>query len=882
MLLVGINAVFGCLVAGVLCLAVGTASAAVDVRVFPVDINRQPLDTALRELSRQTGLQIGRFSDSPHGAVQVGPLSGRYTADQALRLLLGNVGWGYQALNDRAFIVLSPDDEKARVAAGHAGRSGCVLGSCGATAIGSTETCSRQISGEGRMTSDNCTTRWSYLAASILSASATLATSQASAQGAPGSAAQATEPSLEEVIVTAERRAQDLQKTAVSVSVRSGKDLQEKGKFTLAQILEDIPGVSGGAYAGASGAGTDTGSTGVVIRGIGANNPLAGSITSAVPATASYVDGVYGGIGGDYDIDRVEVLRGPQGTLYGRSATAGVVASHTTDPTLGQYTGDVAVEGGNHSLRHYTGAINIPVGETFALRASGMRFTRDGYDAPKGGATAETAGRLKLLYQPTANFTALIGAAIQNNDTHTGELSGTLPVNPRQPNTVVYAAGPLGSGTDKFRQYWGQFDWNLGPATLTYMPAYRSWTQSALAYNANLQLQIATPYDHFTTQELRLASNNNARVKWQVGALYYNNGIRNSIINTNLTLNNFSVTGTQKTTIDVGLFGEATFSLSDTLRLTTGIRHDRTDMKINVTRTTSAGATTALPAGQNTPGFDNTTYKVRLEKDLSPNNLVYASVASGFLPGDVTFVTVNTLPPVITTTLRPSLFNSETLRSYELGTKNRFFDRKLLVNADVFYYSYGGFQLGGVNVAPDVYTTLTAPARVKGAELEVMYQPTLADRIGFNYQYVDGKFVNRPASFIANVAQERIPNIAPLAGSLSYMHEFKLPGDHALTFNLDLLYRSGRDLNPITSAVLANGYAPYLQVEHQYTGNIGATWTFGPQRTLTAYVRNAGNKRYKTNANVILPGPPPAPQIVQAFASESDPRTVGVVLNVGF
>jgi iron complex outermembrane receptor protein len=262
--------------------------------------------------------------------------------------------------------------------------------------------------------------------------------------------------------------------------------------------------------------------------------------------------------------------------------------------------------------------------------------------------------------------------------------------------------------------------------------------------------------------------------------------------------------------------------------------------------------------------------------------MVYASVSTGFLPGDVTFVTVTTLPPVITTTLRPSLYSSETLTSYEIGAKNRFFDRKLLVNGDVFYYRYGGFQLGGVNIAPDVYATLTAPARVKGAELEVSFQPTNKDRIEFNYQYVDGKFVDRPASFIANVTQERIPSMAPVAWSLGYLHEFTLPRNQALSFSFDLLYRSGQDLNSITSALLAGGYTPFLRVDSQYFGNFNATWTFGPQRTLTAFVRNVSDNRYKTSANVILPGPPPAPQTVDTFTSQSDPRTIGVVLHVGF
>ena len=129
---------------------------------------------------------------------------------------------------------------------------------------------------------------------------------------------------LEEVIVTAERRSEDLQKTATSVSVRNADEMNKQGRLTLGDFLEDIPGVSGvpnlinptDPYAGIS------------IRGVIPDN-YSGPV---IPSTAVYTDGVYQGLGGDYDLDHIEVLRGPQGTLYGRSATGGVIAGYSRDP----------------------------------------------------------------------------------------------------------------------------------------------------------------------------------------------------------------------------------------------------------------------------------------------------------------------------------------------------------------------------------------------------------------------------------------------------------------------------------------------------------------------------------------------------------------------
>jgi outer membrane receptor protein involved in Fe transport len=153
------------------------------------------------------------------------------------------------------------------------------------------------------------------------------------------------EDKLDEIIVTAERRSSDAQRAATSVAVRSGDDLKAQGRYSLQQILEDVPGVVySNLNAASNSAGSDTQGTAVIIRGAVPNTAATGSTLSVVPTTAVYTDEVYEGIGGDYDIDRVEILRGPQGTLYGRSATGGVIATHTHNPVLGEWGADFTAE----------------------------------------------------------------------------------------------------------------------------------------------------------------------------------------------------------------------------------------------------------------------------------------------------------------------------------------------------------------------------------------------------------------------------------------------------------------------------------------------------------------------------------------------------------
>ncbi|EIZ79390.1 Outer membrane salicin receptor, partial [Novosphingobium sp. Rr 2-17] len=158
----------------------------------------------------------------------------------------------------------------------------------------------------------------------------------------------------------------------------------------MQDILYDVPGITApNSSVAPSLGGSDSQGGGIIIRGVasnpgggGAGTPLSGSSTTAV-----YTDGVYEGIGGDYDLQRLEVLRGPQGTLYGRSATSGVVAIYTTDPMFETVTGDASAQLGNYGQRRFTGALNVPLSDNFAIRAAIARDGADrGYRNEKGDA----------------------------------------------------------------------------------------------------------------------------------------------------------------------------------------------------------------------------------------------------------------------------------------------------------------------------------------------------------------------------------------------------------------------------------------------------------------------------------------------------------------
>jgi iron complex outermembrane receptor protein len=737
-------------------------------------------------------------------------------------------------------------------------------------------------------------------------ASAGDATAQASAQPSKESSPLKDTGELQQVVVTAERRTSDVQKTAASVSVRSGDDLLREGKTSVRQILEDIPAVVVTENVGTFVGGSDTAGNNVTIRGIKSNNSSAGSPLPAVPTTALYTDGVYEGIGGSFDVDRVEVLRGPQGTLYGRSATSGVVSTYTRNPDFDGFSIDGTAELGSYSLQHYTGAMNVQLSDKFALRVAGDHFSRDGYYSADGGALERNSGRLKMLYKPNAALSVLFGAALEENHTHTGGATGTLT----GPDTFVYTPAPVRAGTNTFKQYWANIDWDLGPATLTYLPALRRWDQNAVIYQngpggGGLNQVLKTPFDQFMTHELRLASKDTGAVKWLLGSFYYDNRLHsiNDIrwLSSNGLLNK---SDTHKETSNIGAFGEMTYSFLDTWHLTGGLRHDYTHVKTTQDYTNNLnyacntpiadGSASCLPAPPEAPNagspendatlsltgdagarkFYNTTYKLRLEHELTSANLLYSMVSTGFIPGDVQVSSGAGGAPAA------SEYGAEKLTAYEFGSKNRFLHNQLQLNGDVFYYDYGGFR---TNIRPDPTNPasqilVTVPAQVLGAELEMLYRFTLRDQLSLSYSYTHAVFSNAPTNFTQYVAEKHaVPGAIPHTFNAGYRHTFTLPGDSTIDFHADARFESAYNLDNV-SAQLGQAGLAYVRVADQWTGNLSSSWqSSNGIFSVTAYVRNVTDNRYKTFGQLQLLQP-----IVVASGTQNDPRTFGVVLSARY
>jgi len=718
------------------------------------------------------------------------------------------------------------------------------------------------------------------LATTILGLSAVASPDARAQTGTPPNASTATNSgSLQEVVVTAERRKSTVQKTAASISVRSGDEMNKQGRYSLADYLQDIPGVSGtpatnnpyDPYAN------------VVIRGVVPSNGASGTNP---PTTAVYVDGIYQGLGNNYDVDRVEVLRGPQGTLYGRSATGGVIAAYTKDPVLGKFGVDLTASYGSYDFRNLQLAVNLPITPELALRASGLESDQLGYLNLHDGSQEQTDGRLKLLYKPNADLSVLIGVATQEDHRHNGGpvYAETAPgvLTPSSPS-------PVSAIEDHGHQFWGNANWDFGPATLTYLPSFRRmYYQPAGSYFAIPGIgtiaynPMQTLMDQTITQELRVASNGTAPLSWIGGVFYYNNIYKNSSYlqwfhSGAIAFDN----NLRRRTQDVGVFGQGTYAFDSATRLTGGVRYDLTPVTTtaldenNETRGALGSPTQGLPedfsilgvdAAQGSSNFSNVTYNVRLERDLTPANMVYALASSGFLPGDVQVASHND------GSLYSRRFSEETLHAFEAGSKNRFLDNRLQINGSVYYYLYQGYQADAQpepTVPGAAHITVTAPATMYGIDLEAIYRLTPDDTLHVTFGAINAQFTANPVTydsydglvgaFHTFIYQKFITGIAPETVTAAYDHTFNFEDGSSVDAHADMQYFAGYYSAPLNllsiPATIGTSFAANLAatwIPAQTLGNLALTWTSANGKySIGGYIRNVGNDVYIANQTLV-------------------------------
>lgn len=585
---------------------------------------------------------------------------------------------------------------------------------------------------------------------------------------------QAEDEGLSVIMVSAQRREESLQDAAVAVTALSGAELLNRGITDTADLSKVVPALQVQPTGGAG--------FSLYLRGVGT---LSGN-SFAENAVAFNFNDVYIGrptatSGTFYDLERVEVVKGPQGTLYGRNATGGAVNVIPRRPNFRGAGGEFTLQYGNYDHWLATGAVNVPLGDKVALRAAFQLVDRDGYLSDGTSDDEGQAGRLSLLFEP-ANDLSIVLVGDYYNQGGRGPGSVVVPSStgryvapplddrvggsdPRaQAVQAAVAAGlsapPFCGGFGGFvrsgcvlvprgdasvdGEYWGlsaNVEADLGPVTLTAIPAYRSSKTDFVNYLPGFLLDVTDNAEQWSL-ETRLASNTDGPFEYVVGAFYFKED-QNAV--------NFFAQGRLATTLftphleteSFAVFGQGSFSVTDALRLVAGARWT-TETKKQQTSLGNGNPFTPDPFNPplqasfaNDLKFEEITWKAGVEWDAGPASLVYANVATGFKAGGF-FVAA---PP-------DNTFEPEKLTAYTLGSKNRFLDNRLQVNVEAFYWDYSDQQITFVGAArtatgsfASAGTTINAgQAEMYGVELEALFAITPNDLLSFNGQWLESEY----------------------------------------------------------------------------------------------------------------------------------------------
>jgi iron complex outermembrane recepter protein len=717
------------------------------------------------------------------------------------------------------------------------------------------------------------------LAVACLAASTSWAQSAGSADttaNSPGTTADSKQ--LQTVVVTSERRSTNLQKTAVSIVAVSGEEQRAKGQTTLESTLSDTPAVTVMA--------TPQGGQ-VFVRGVGSQ----GDSNWVDPAVSLNLDGIYSGraervFSSMYDVQRVEVLRGPQGTLYGRNSTGGAVNVLTNGPGR-KFEAGVNAQMGNYNLAHVDGYINTPLNDVLALRVAAMREKRDGYFSNGGRASDLSAGRLKLLLKPNADFSLL--ATVDSFDSKgagatsvpRGFSGGPTFFNWKTDYSDPWTVDPLHPADvqrTRFTTTSLQADWNLGFGTLTVLPAYvtsKRYTETDLVAGiavpgSTLPLPASTWEETQKTLEVRLASPAKAATQWVVGAYLFDANNEQTGTPPSYPTPTWESYGTTVPATSQALFGQLTTPLTARLRLTAGLRYTRDDKTYNYgVRNTAVWTGSAYDTGAMSVSnkYNATTGKLGLEFDLSPQSMVYATVATGYKAGGFGIA------------VPPQAYEPEHLTAFELGSKNRFFDNQLQVNTELYSYNYKNYQVmyqdaaapspipGDTAVAFMQYVVNAGAGKNNGFEVETRWRALPDTELRAAVTYTDAHYGKFSQASIQNMNGARVVGTPRWTVTLGAEQSWELGGG-LLTAGLNTRFSDGYivSLNSSMSGGNLNGeqgtfHKTDLRLSY---APVNERWSVG------LWLRNLENSAQSTQAL------PFGRMLI------SDPRTFGANLSYKF
>jgi iron complex outermembrane receptor protein len=811
--------------------------------LLTVGIPPQPVAAALSEFAHQTGLQLLYVSQVAQARASKGAHAGLSAAD-ALTELLEGTGLSFQFVNARTVRIFETP----------------------------------------------------AVAPTAQSTGTHAPTKRVARRAPPGSGL------LDEVIITGsrderQRSATDyVQNVPASVSIVSGESLVAEKSENLLDYAAVIPGFNvldygydGRRYVQLRGIASLTQASSVAFylddAPMGANGSYAGACCSVLELTP-------------YDLERLEVLRGPQGTLYGQESMTGLIRYVLKAPSLAGFEGRVGADlstvyGASKPGNSVRAMANVPVMEdVLGVRVSGYETYTPGYidnlysEAKDINAVRQYGGRIATLWRPSESFSLKVSVFWNRINADTANVV-TFAGSERVPNTgegyVLKPIGPLGDlkvSGPVLAPYSVNTDYYS--ATASWHPnsiAVVSTTSWSRTQNRNYpQLSGDTIPAGLTTyeddwdlekfsEELRLVSARGTRLEWGLGGFYTHestNEVRSSInYNPNLRPTLLYYVSLPASYTDRAIFGDLTWRVTGHLDLTGGLRYDRDSQAWSATTGGLLGD--GYPPSLNGPAENSegiTSWMASARYHFTPEVMLYARAASGFQAG---------IPPMA---------KAETLINYEVGLKSEFLDHKALFDLTMFYIDWNNVQIPSGD-APLGITTNSGHGRSEGMELTSAISPFSGLRLGYIAAYTEAGLTRvdpaAPAPFPQFLlAGYQTPNVPKWSLSVTADYDWQPTGRwHA---HLGGVFRwIDQEWGNVLAVASVEGASAAFLPSYSVL-DLNASIAKGPL-TLRAFARNVTDRRAWLNAS-FNSGPPTAPE--QSSATIIQPRTMGVGFDYAF
>lgn len=683
------------------------------------------------------------------------------------------------------------------------------------------------------------------------------------------------------IVVTAQKRESSIQKVPLSITAVSAATIERSGINTLDSVRLLSPGMNMSAVG--SGFVSYT-----YIRGAGTNVIDAGSD----PSVAYFMDEVYlaGTAGLQFDlldVERVEVLKGPQGTLFGRNAAGGAISIISKRPSR-TFDAWAAIEGGNYGQVAARAGITGPIGDSLSYRLSGAHRQRDAFTVnPAGrdpGGVDTYSGRGQLMYE-RGNLTALLSGDYFTSD---NGMTNQFPTTALTSSLISPTAAAQPVDQSFYRRYYnvegfekqtaysvtGRIELDLGPAKLTSISAYRNNHFERLQDQEGTILDVyslgSNARDKTFSQELRL-SGETSSVQWIAG-LYYYNGLTDRIDTLDsgpdyavaAARNSIGTYHQRIRTKSYAAFGQLTYEIANGLSATVGARYSKDEKQSN--QDTDPLGPVGRFTVQLNPSWSSLDPAVIVQYEPTSDIMFYGSFRQGFKSGGFQALPANL-------TLASSVYAPEDVKSFEAGFKSQWLDRHLRLNAAFFSTSIGNQQI--LRVPSAGLTIIDNAGRTRTRGVDVSLQGRIGDFLNIDWSSTFQR--SRFRQYLTNCAGTPPVCAVNLAGNrqlrspdfqTSVVADLKLPlGNSTGRVNVraEYFYQS-KIYFDASNMQLPGAFQPGYGL---LNGRLGYETENG-NLSVALFVKNLTNKQYYRNVAIVGN---------TGVAAPGDPQTFGISLN---